>query len=243
MLVRGVIPFVPQPRTHRALQALARGGVVRGGQHHAAKPILVERVRIVGVEALRVGDTVGQRADVDPELDAQLRLQVEHLAHEIGANPFVSSWCEERRCVTLVRACPAGVSTERLTLGSDGTVIHEGSGEGAPRVQGTPCDLNPNGSRPTRIYSFRAETAGRYVFTAALNGGPCFDLCIYLRRYCAFGDRGVEQPPRFDRGAQAQSLTTSLERGEEVYLWVSSIPVIAGTPVGGYRLDVQRSEP
>lgn len=164
-------------------------------------------------------------------------------ASRCDANPFVSSACEERRCVTLVRACPAGVPTERLTPGRDGTVTHEGSGEGAPRVLGIPCDHDPSGSRPTRIYSYRAEAAGRYVFTAALNGGPWYNLRIHLRRYCAFGDRGVEQPPRFDVATQAQSITTSLERGEEVYLWVGAIPVIAGTPVGGYRLGVQRSEP
>ena len=159
------------------------------------------------------------------------------------SNPFVSSWCEERRCVSPVRACPVGVVTERLTLARDGSVTHEGSGEGAPRVQGIPCDQGSIGAYPTRVYSFRAESAGRYAFSATLRGGPWYNLRIYLRRYCAFGDRGVEQPPRFDTTTQDQTITTALERDEEVYLFVYSVPVIAGTPVGGYRLTVQRSEP
>ncbi len=153
------------------------------------------------------------------------------------------SRCDERRCVPLVRACPAGVPTERLTPRRNGTVAFEGSGEGALPLHGIACDLVPNGSRPTRIHSFRAEAAGRYVFTATLNGGPWFNLRIYLRRYCAFGDRDVEQPARFDIDTQTQSITTSLESGEEVYLWVLSVPVVAGTPVGGYRLNVQPGEP
>jgi hypothetical protein len=167
----------------------------------------------------------------------------QYCASRCDSNPFVSGWCAERRCVSPVRACPAGVSTEPLTLGSDGTVTLEGSGEGAPRVQGIPCDEGSIGPYLTRVYRFRAEAAGRYVFTTERNGGPWYNLRLYLRRYCAFNDHGVEQPPRFDTSTQAQTMTTTLERDEEVYLWVFSVPVVAGTPVGGYRLTARRAEP
>lgn len=151
--------------------------------------------------------------------------------------------CDELRCVAPVRACPAGVVTERLTPQRDGTVTQDGSGEGAPRVQGVPCDQGSIGAYPTRVYSFRAESAGRYAFSATLRGGPWYNLRIYLRRYCTFGDHSVERPPRFDTTTQDQTISTTLERDEEVYLFVYSVPVIAGTPLGGYRLTVQRSEP
>ncbi len=159
------------------------------------------------------------------------------------ATPYATSRCEERRCLTPSRACPEGVSVERLSPGPDGTVTLEGSGERAPAVRGIPCDEGYSRSTKTQFFAFRANTAGRYVVSAELNGGPWFNLRISVRRYCAIGDLGVEWPAGFTVDFQRQTIATTLAQGEEVYLLVGSTPVIDGTPVGGYRIRVERASP
>ncbi len=164
-------------------------------------------------------------------------------ASTCNGTPYATARCEERRCLTPSRACPEGVTVERLTSGADGSVTVEGSGERAPAVRGIPCDEGYSPTTKTQFFAYRAAAAGRYVFSAELNGGPWFNLRIALRRFCAIGDLGVERPDGFDAGSQRQAIATTLAQGEEIYLLVGSTPVVAGTPVGGYRIRVAPRAP
>jgi hypothetical protein len=143
------------------------------------------------------------------------------------------SFCVNEACVAeanLVTECPAEYTVGTLTtamsvMGDNSTSEITGGGT---------C----GGGGPADVYSFTAETAGAYTFSANTDSGEV-DMLMFVRSHCGYAGGSFELACNDDVDPDNMNYNSAvevtLEAGQTVYVFVDSYN---GGFAGTYELSV-----